>query len=110
MPAFEKRIDRACNRIGIVDRLNALIESAGKRFSAKNTKNGNAHLKWAFSEAACLFVRGNSSAKDWHQKLISKYGKAKSLSIIAQRLGRTAYTILKRRAAFDRVKFFESLQ
>lgn len=71
---------------------------------------GNAHLKWAFGEAACLFLRESDQAKAWHQKLVSKYGKAKALSIIAQRLGRTAYTILKRRAPFDREKFFASLK
>ena len=60
-------------------------ESAGKRTGGKNNKIGNAHLKWAFSEAACLLLRESEEAKAWHQKLVSKYGKAKSLSIIAQR-------------------------
>ena len=84
-------------------------ESAGKRVSGKNNKIGNAHLKWAFSEAACLFLRESDQAKTWHQRLVSKYGKAKALSVIAQRLGRTAYMILKRRTPFDREKFFASL-
>jgi transposase len=84
-------------------------ESAGKRVSGKRDKIGNPHLKWAFSEAACLLLRESAQAKTWHQKLVSKYGKAKALSIIAQRLGRTAYTILKRRTPFDRQKFFASL-
>jgi transposase len=83
-------------------------EPAGKSSSGKNAKIGNAYLKLASSEAACLFLRGNLSAKSWRQKLISKYGKPKALSIIAQRLGRTACTILKRRTPFDRRKFFES--
>jgi len=84
-------------------------ESAGKRVSGRNNKIGNAHLKWAFSEAACLFLRESDQAKAWHQKLVSRYGKGKALSIIAQRLGRTAYFVLKRRTPFDRVKFFASL-
>ena len=84
-------------------------ESGGKRVSGRNNKIGNAHLKWAFSEAACLLFRESEEAKAWHQKLVSKYGKAKALSIIAQRLGRTAYLVLKRRAPFDREKFFASL-
>jgi transposase len=60
-------------------------ESAGKRKTGKNSKIGNVHLKWAFSEAACLFLtlRGNERAKLYHQKLVSRYGKAKALSIIA---------------------------
>jgi hypothetical protein len=73
-------------------------------------KVGNAHLRWAFGEAACLFLRGNDAAQAWHEKLVSRYGKAKALSVIAQRLGRTVYTMLKRRTAFDRDRFFASLQ
>jgi transposase len=30
-------------------------ESGGKRFGTSGNKIGNAHLKWAFSEAATLF-------------------------------------------------------
>jgi transposase len=84
-------------------------ESAGKRKTGKNSKIGNVHLKWAFSEAACLFLRRNERAKLYHQKLVSRYGKAKALSIIAQKLGRTAYTILKRRTPFDAKRFFETV-
>jgi transposase len=85
-------------------------ESAGKKVVGRNNKIGNAHLTgvsspWAFGEAACLFLRESDQAKAWHQKLVSKYGKGKALSIIAQRLGRTAYTMLKRRTVFDREIF-----
>jgi hypothetical protein len=66
-------------------------------------------LKWAFSEAACLFLRGNPLAKRYHQRLLSRYGKAKALSIIAQKLGRTVYTMLKRRTPFDPKRFFETV-
>jgi transposase len=82
-------------------------ESAGKRTGGKNNKIGNAHLKWAFSEAAVLFLRGNEPAKRLHQKLVGKYGKAKALSIIAQKLGRVVYYMLKRKMPFDPVKFFQ---
>ena len=33
-------------------------ESAGKRYGTSGNKIGNAYLKWAFSEAAVLFLRG----------------------------------------------------
>ncbi len=62
----------------------ARFPSAGKRTGGKNNKIGNAHLKWAFGEAACLLLRESEEAKAWHQKLVSKYGKAKSLSIIPE--------------------------
>ena len=34
-------------------------ESGGKRFGTSGNKIGNAHLTWAFSEAATLFLRGH---------------------------------------------------
>ena len=84
-------------------------ESAGKRKTGTNNKIGNAHLKWAFSEAACLFLRRNERGKLFHQRLVSRYGKAKAMSIIAQKLGRTVYTMLKRRTPYDARRFFETL-
>ena len=76
-------------------------ESGGKRKRSPNNKIGNVHLKWAFNEAACLFLRRNERAKFYHHRLVSRYGKAKALSIIAQKLGPTVYTMLKRRTPFD---------
>ena len=84
-------------------------ESGGKRKTSPNNKIGNVHLKWAFSEAACLFLRRNERGKRYHQRLVSRYGKAKALSIIAQKLGRTVYTMLKRRTPYDARRFFETL-
>jgi transposase len=82
-------------------------ESAGKRSGGTHNKIGNAHLKWAFSEAAVLFLRQNEPAQLLHQKLLSKYGKAKALSIIAQKLGRVIYFMLMRRVPFDEKRFFQ---
>jgi len=85
-------------------------ESAGKRTQGKGAKIGNVHLKWAFSEAACLFRRRNEQGKLYHQRLVSRYGKAKAMSIIARKLGRTVYTMLKRRTPYDARRFFETLK
>jgi transposase len=81
-------------------------ESAGKRVSGGNNKIGNGHLKWAFSEAAVCFLRKHEQAQRLHQKLVSRYGKAKALSLIAQKLGRTVYFMLKHKEPYDAVKFF----
>jgi len=43
-------------------------ESAGKRSGTSGSTIGNAHLKWAFSEAAVLFLRDNPAA----QKLLAR--------------------------------------
>ena len=45
-------------------------ESAGKKKGTGGAKIGNAHLKWAFSEAAVLFFRHNPSGKQLVDKLI----------------------------------------
>lgn len=82
-------------------------ESAGKRVTGGNNKIGNTHLKWAFSEASVLFLRKNEPAQKMHNKLVKKYGKAKALSIIAQKLARTSYYMLKRQEPFDETKFFK---
>ena len=79
--------------------------SAGKRYGTSGKKIGNAHLKWAFSEAAQLFLRGNEPAKPYFQRLVSKHGKGKALSILAHKLGRTVYYMLKRKEAFDMHQF-----
>jgi transposase len=82
-------------------------ESAGKKFGTKNSKIGNAHLKWAFSEAACLFLRGNEQAQHYHARLVSKYGKGKALSILAHKIGRAVYFMLKRKEPFSMNVFFQ---
>jgi transposase len=38
-------------------------ESAGKKLGFGGQKIGNAHLRWAFGEAACLFVRFSARAR-----------------------------------------------
>jgi hypothetical protein len=71
-----------------------------------HNKIGNSHLKWAFSEAAVLFLRSNEPGKIMHQKLSNRYGKAKALSILAQKLGRTVYFMLKRKEPFIANRFY----
>ncbi len=83
-------------------------ESAGKHYGFSGAKIGNVHLKWAFSEASVLFLRQNPQAKRYLDKLTSKHGKAKALSILAQRLGRAVYYMLRTEKAFDMNKFFSS--
>ena len=81
-------------------------ESAGKRSGTSGGKIGNAHLKWAFSEAAVFFVRGNEKGQKYLSKIERKHGKAKALSILAHKLGRTVYHMLARDKPFDEERFF----
>ena len=80
-------------------------ESGGNRSGKSWRKIGNAHLKWAFAEAAVLFLRANPEGMKYKQRLERKHGKGKALSILAHRLGRAVYHMLKRRKAFDMGKF-----
>ncbi|MCK4350288.1 MAG: IS110 family transposase, partial [Candidatus Krumholzibacteria bacterium] len=80
-------------------------ESAGKRYGSSGRKIGNMHLKWAFSEAAVLFLKNNPAGMKYKKRLERKHGKAKSLSILAHRLGRAVYYMLIREKAFDMKKF-----
>src|SRR5262249_56348120 len=41
-------------------------ESAGKQLGSGGQKIGNAHLRWAFAEAACLFLRPSDRANQCH--------------------------------------------
>jgi transposase len=83
-------------------------ESAGKHYGTSGRKIGNMHLKWAFSEAAVLFLRGNPQGMKYRKRLEARYGKAKSLSILAHRLGRAVYFMLLRKRAFDMKQFLNS--
>lgn len=81
-------------------------ESAGKRTGKSNKKIGNAHLKWAFSEAAILMMRERDEAKKFVQRKQSKHGKAKAIAILSHKIGRTVYYMLKHQRPFDPDKFF----
>jgi transposase len=79
--------------------------SAGKVHGHSGKKIGNAHLKWAFSEAAVLFLRANPEGQRFLERLARKHGKGKALSILAARLSRAVYVMLKRRVPFDQARF-----
>jgi transposase len=83
-------------------------ESAGKKQGTGGNKIGNAHLKWAFSEATCLFLRESDQAKRWLARREKKHGKARALGALAARLGRAVYHLLRKQQAFDVGRFFAS--
>jgi transposase len=80
-------------------------ESAGKRSGKGWRKIGNVHLKWAFSEAAVLFLRANPEGMKYKKRLEQKHGKSKALSILGHRMGRAVFFMLKRGKAFDMATF-----
>ena len=80
-------------------------ESNGKRTGSSGTKIGHAHLKWAFSEAAVLFLRDNPAGQKLLVRLEKKHGTGKALTILAHTLSRAVYYMFKRKVAFDMHRF-----
>jgi len=81
--------------------------SAGKISGSGGRKIGNAFLRWAFGEAACLLIRQLPQAKRWIDRKEKKYGKGKALSLLAAKLGRAVYWMLRREEVFNVEKFFQ---
>jgi transposase len=83
-------------------------ESGGKRLGPSGKKSGNAPLKWAFSEAATLFLRTNPQGQTLLARLENNHDKGKALSILAHKLGRAVYFMLTRQVAFDMAMFLQT--
>src|SRR5262245_4856359 len=81
--------------------------SASKVTGSGKKKIGNAHLKWAFSEAACLLIRAVPAVKGWMQRQEKKRGKRKALAILEARLGRTVYHLWRKQVPFDLKRFLK---
>src|SRR5262245_52496364 len=60
-------------------------ESNGKRLGTSGKKIGNVHLRWAFAEAAVLFIRQSQQGNAYFAKLEHQHGKAKALTVLADR-------------------------
>ena len=80
-------------------------ESAGKLYGTSGSKIGNAHLKWAFSEAAVGFLRNNPSGQAYLAHMEKVHGKGKALTVLAHKLARAVYHMLRRKEAFDMKRF-----
>lgn len=103
-----RRFDNPGQLLSYARLVRCVHESAGKKQQGGNNKIGNAHLKWAFSEAVCLLVRASERAKAWLQRRTVKHGKRKALGALAARLGRAVYHLLRKGEVFDEQRFFAS--
>ena len=79
-------------------------QSGGKTLGTSGAKMGNVHLKWAFSEAAVLFLRHNEGKK-LIARIEKQHGKGKALSILAHKIGRAVFYMLSRGTVFSMEKF-----
>jgi transposase len=75
--------------------------SAGTRDGTSGKNIGNAHLKWAFSEAAVLFLRHHPAGQQHLASLANTHGKGKALTVLAHKLARAVYDMLTRDTVFN---------
>jgi transposase len=101
-----KRFDEVGQFLSYARLVRCEHESAGKKKGSGGKRIGNAHLKWAFGEAACLLLRTSEQAKKWLARREKKHGKARALGALSAKLGRAVYHLLRKKEAFDIARFF----
>ena len=100
-----RRFPRGQDFVSYCRLVKGVKESSGKRLGTSGKKIGNVHLRWAFAEAAVLFIRQGQPGKAYFATLEHKHGKAKALTVLAHKLGRAVYYMLTREQAFDLHRF-----
>ena len=99
------RVDRVQEFASYARLVKGQQQSAGKTLGTSGAKMGNVHLKWAFSEAAVLFLRHSPEGRKLLAHLQKKHGKGKALSILAHKIGRAVFYMLSRGTMFSMDKF-----
>jgi transposase len=87
-----------------------VAESCQVTRRGRGSKQGNPHLKWAFSQAAVYAVRFSPVVRRHHDKHVRRHkGRARKViaySIIAHRLAQAAYHILRDGATYRQELLF----
>ena len=83
-------------------------ESGGKQYGTKGSKIGNPYLKWAFSEAAVHAARVDPKIEKYLHRLEGKHGFARARSLLAHKLGRAVYHMLRTKNVFDEECFLRN--
>lgn len=77
------------------------VASSGKIKGMRGGKMGNRYLRWAFGEAAVLGKRHDPRMVAMAQALEKRHGKFKANAVLANRLARSVFFMLKHGTAFD---------
>jgi len=79
------------------------VASAGKIKGLRGSKLGNPYLRWAFGEAAVISKRDHQVIGPLSQRLEAKMGgnKFKANTVVAIKLARAVYFMLKNKTVFD---------
>jgi len=91
-----------------------IAQSGNSTKRGRGSKQGNPHLKWAFSQAAVFSVRYYGSIRKFRQTHMdrrkSKARKIVSLSIVAHKLAIAAYYVLRDQVPFKEELMFRNYQ
>jgi transposase len=79
------------------------VASAGKIKALRGAKLGDPYLRWAFGEAAVIAKRDHHLIAPMAQRLEAKMNgnKFKANTVLAIKLARAAYFMLKNQTVFD---------
>lgn len=80
------------------------VASAGKIKGTRGAKLGNPYLRWAFGEAAVICKRDHPLLRPYAQRLEAVHGKHKANAILAIKLARAVYFMLRQGCGFDAEK------
>lgn len=88
------------------------VASAGKIKGLRGAKLGNPYLRWAFGEAAVIGKRDHHLLRPLSQRLETHYNgnKFKANTLIAIKLARAVFFMLKNQTVFDPDRLVASLQ
>ena len=103
-----KRFSEVGNFLSYSRLVSCIHESAGKVKGVGGKKIGNAHLKWAFGEAASLMLRSFPAAKAWMQRQEKKRSKVRAHAILEAKIGRAVEAIWRKQQPFDPKRFLAS--
>lgn len=91
-------VQRFCSYCRLVK---GTVASAGKIKGLRGAKMGNPYLRWAMGEAVALAKRHHSLIAAYYDRLEAKSGKFKAHTILANKLARAIYYMLKNGTTFD---------
>jgi len=79
------------------------VASAGKIKGLRGSRLGNPYLRWAFGEAAVIAKRDHQVIGPLSQSLEARMGgnKFKANTVVAIKLARAVYFMLKNKTVFD---------
>src|SRR3989454_2307373 len=88
------------------------VASAGKIKGLRGAKLGNPYLRWAFGEAAVIAKRDHFLIRPLAQRLEQQMGgnKFKANTVVAIKLARAVYFMLKNKTVFDPERLVASMQ